>query len=55
MLTELPQALGIEVEGRLENKKIFRVHLLSARNRARRLRCASNDKAWSLSTQSTHV
>lgn len=43
------QALGTEVWWRLKNKKIFRVHLLSARNSARRFRRASNDKSWPLS------
>lgn len=54
MLTELPQARGTEVEGRLENT-IFRVHLLMARNSAGRCRQASKDKAWPLSAQSTHT
>lgn len=51
---ELPKTLGIEGEGRMENK-IFRVPLLSARNGTRRFRHANNDKAWSLPIQSTHT
>lgn len=35
--------------------EIFRVHLLSTRNRARRVRHVNNDKTWPLSTQSTQV
>ena len=55
LLIELPQALGTEVERRLKNTKIFRVHLLSARNSARRPRQASNDQSRPWSTQSTRM
>lgn len=49
LLLELPQAPGIEVKGMLENKKLFRVHLLRARHCPRSFRQTSNPKAWSWS------